>query len=166
MIQTREYTLTRNAYFRHAVGHFFTRCWLLTLSLDLVAVSVWLEARSTPTPAPVALGIAALFLLYPFIGIAGLFVESRRAANKLFFLTRSCEVDEEWFTLLYAGGRITKWRLDDFVGVTVAARSYWLALSRQNTVFVPFDAFRTQEERMQFEEVLRHHGLLRGARRR
>ncbi len=166
MIQTREFTLTRNAYFRHAVGHFLKRCWLLVLSLDLVAVSVWSEARSSSTPAPVTLAVATLCLLYPLLGIAGLFVESRRAANRLFFLARSVEIDQDWFTLSYEGGRISKWRLEDFVGVTVAARSYWLDLSRQSAVFVPFDAFRTEEERMQFEDLLRHRGLLKSVRRR
>lgn len=161
MMQTREYTLTRNDYFRQATGHFLKQCWLLVLSLDLVAVSLWFEARASETSTPVTFAVVTLFLLYPFLGMAGLFVESRRMANRLFFLKRSCEIDGDWFTLCYEGGRVSKWRLDDF-RVTTVGRVYWLSLSRQTTLFVPFDAFRTPEDREEFEALLRSRGLLRG----
>lgn len=162
-IRTSEYTLPRPDYIKIAIFNrhiaYGRRFAITLLLLTLVA----LLGRFGPGEKNyIAIMIGAWLLVLvaeAFIILAVLRIAFRKD-NKPYFQSRFMEIESEFITTNLEDGTQLKHKLDNIVTVHIIANAYVILVSANAFLYLPLEAFKSDEDHRLFENELQQRELL------
>lgn len=146
--------MTRGEYLSIITGNYIRQRWWLFLLLW--AAAIILVILGSPF-GPIFILIAAIS---PLIAFLYLWYHAWTPKNKVYYLPRVIEVDEDFISSYSPDGGVNRLRLEHFISGKKTKDSFILRLTKIQFVFVPFRAFESKEDQERFEDIMRNKGLL------
>ena len=152
-IKTLRFSLPKNHYFQIMVYNYMrSRGWLFLAGFVLACAAMFRGMSE---------GWLLLFfaVVYPLAMVGYLWVQAGSEDNKLFFIKRSYEIDDEKITVYLQDGTINQVRFEHVINVIKRAQYYLLYISQSQFIYLPFHAFENQGTEA-LEDILRRRNLI------
>lgn len=149
-IKTKEFQLTKGEYFNIITLKYFKRKWWLFILLFLIAGLLWFAGRFY-----IALFITVFAIIYPIFLIIFFWIYCNSKKNKIFYTKRFYEVDNEFLSAYLEDGSLQKTKLDNIIKVVKTSKYYLLYISITQFFYIPFNAFKNEEELKIFDGLLK-----------
>jgi YcxB-like protein len=152
LIRTHEFRMTEQEYFKVTAYNFLRqRWWLMALLVGAAALHALRGGVSVMSVLTIG-----LVVLYPVYVAAYLWYYANSKQNRLFFEERFIEIDGEFVTGRLNDGSVAKTKWDHIVKVIRTSSSYLLYLSKSQFIYIPVDAFDTEDDLELFETFVKN----------
>ena len=156
-IKTKEFNISEDE-FRHITRGIYYKAikFLLIMVAILAVTSILTSIFSPPLNSIAVLSIMFLgFLSFaPFIG------NSAKAQSKLNFQNRICEITDNYFSMTYEDGSLSKIHFNNFVKITKESDWYFLYLTQVFFEYLPIRAFNSEDDINEFETLIKNKKLM------
>jgi hypothetical protein len=141
-IRTKTYNLTLAEFRRLISVDYFKRMkWLFVLLIILILFNLLLVFFNNQ---PIWQMLVPSLLLIYFIAIPWMI--SSKGQSKLNFMSRYCEIDEDFFTTFYEDGSIVKLKFDHVNKVVKRSEYYFFYLTKTQFHYMPLSALETEQD--------------------
>lgn len=107
--------------------------------------------------------IWAIYFLAFFIYllIVPLLINVKKINPQINFINRYWEIDEEFITVIYEDGSLSKMRFEHFLKAVKQSEYYWLFTCPTQFHYVPFAAFESEKDISRFDLFLKGKQLIK-----
>lgn len=152
-ITTHPYSLDKKRYFNLLVKLFLKRKWyLIALITGIVIYSI-----STITENTFARFFVIFGIVYIPLHIYRIYRWVYAKNNANYFIESTLTVDNSFLYFKDIADNETKVSVATFVKMTQTEHEYLLYLSQNNFSYIPKSAFKTDEDRVYFEHVIKEN---------
>jgi hypothetical protein len=160
-IKTKEFQITQNQYFKILLILNYKRTrWFILAS---VAFIIWAFSQNRMTDMS-NIKISTLLLVFVLYSLSPLYTSwraSKNPMNSVYMLTRSLVFDGEFITLFKSNGEDARISLDNIPQVRKISDCLMIYTSGISAIFVPYSAFESEMDLINFEKAFREKNLLK-----
>ena len=151
MIITNPTKLSPAGLFKILALRYLRKRWWLLAWMWVLAVIIGLQE----TYDNFSLFLIVFSLIYPLLIILILWRFVTAKDNKILFLERHYEIDNDRITGIIDQDTYSLTKIEHFIKAELIQGTYLLYLSKSQFMYIPIDSFRTSEDKLWFEkEVL------------
>jgi hypothetical protein len=158
-VMTNEFSLTRRDFFMVLLREVLRRTWWLVLVPLVLLPGMLTSASDTGSAWPVVLWAAIFLFAGPAFLLLSLWRQACHPRNRLFFLRRRHELDDEFLHTRLEDGSAGKVALSSFVRLKTEKDAFKLFTTARQFVHIPFSAFSSEADRAEFAAILARRGL-------
>ncbi len=159
-ITTKEFNISE-AEFRYLnrITYYKAIKFLVIISAIITLITI-ISSVFHPRSAYIGVGVwsvimISLLLAIPFI------TNVAKSQPKIHFRSRSCEITDNYFTLTFEDGSLTKTNFNDFIKVIRESNYYFLYMGKIYFHYLPIRAFNSEDDINAFEAALRIKKLMK-----
>jgi energy-coupling factor transporter transmembrane protein EcfT len=152
MIKTKEIRLTGNEFFYLLLSTYIKKRWWLLVWIWAMILILLVGS----TMSYIEYLVSIFLILLQIIQILQYWFYANASDNRIYLLPRYFAIDNEQITEHMNDGTSSIIKIDRIIRVMQVRKSYLLFVARNEYIYLPFDAFESQEDLEWFEnEVIR-----------
>lgn len=156
MIVTKQFSLTRNDFFKILITVFVRQKWWVLAILFILAISPIFTGYTSENIYTVFCVVYILLIGLRF------YIYSHSKTNEIFFRLRYYEIDNEKINSFTQGGSQSTTMISDFIKFIDIKKYYLFYYSNQLCVIIPKDSFQSSADEIWFRnEIITRGGWLR-----
>jgi hypothetical protein len=153
MVRTKKIQLTNKTFFKTLLSVYLKKRWWLILFILIIAIlSLFNRNEDTSNDFLIYFGF-----IYPPIILLQFWRFANSKDNKIFLLERDYEIDNEKIIGNLSDGTSSTIMNNLFIKTIQLKKTYLLYISKTQFIYIPKDAFLTEQDKNWFEkEIVRH----------
>jgi hypothetical protein len=150
MIKTKTVKQTPKALFEILILRYIKHRWWLLAWIWVLTIVILLQARYDNF----SYFIMIFSVVYPVMIILQLWRYVKSKENRILFLERYYEIDNERINGIIDQDTYSPIKLEHFIKVDLIRRTYLLYVSKNQFIYIPIESFKTEEDRNWFENEI------------
>ena len=153
MIETSRFSLTKKDFFQLLLHRYLKKRWWLLLWIIVLAILVNIMEDDFDS---FTLFITVFAVIYPLLLFWKLSQYTNSKDNKLFYLERYAHISTEEIVVFLDDDTSSTMKLGHFIKTERIKNYHLLFLAKDNFIFIPEVAFKTNQDKIWFEnEILK-----------
>ena len=157
-IKTKTFNVTPKELRQLIALHYFKQRKVLLIFVGVLALINVVFAFTVDFGNIMAIYFLAIFiylLIVPFL------INVKKINPRLNFINRSWQIDEDFITVIYEDGSMSKFRFEHFIKAVKQSEFYWLYTCPTQFHYVPFAAFESEKDISRFDFFLKGKQLIK-----
>ncbi|MEW5820860.1 MAG: YcxB family protein [Cyanobacteriota bacterium] len=153
-ITTKKFFFNKDLYIKVHLSQLF-----ITVIFEFIILSIIVVIGAILGSCFFAFFCIVIYILIFVFKFINLYIDSRSKDNQSLYMRKYHEIDENFISTSYEDGTGGKLNLSCVINIKKTKEYYLLYMSPTQFIYIPFDAFKSEEDRINFEGFLKNKEL-------
>ncbi|MGI8504755.1 MAG: YcxB family protein [Hassallia sp.] len=157
-IKTKTFNITPKQLRQLITLHYLKQRKILLICVGILAIINVIFAFIIDFWNIMAIYFVAIFI---YLLIAPILINVKKINPQINFINRYWEIDQDFITVIYEDGSLSKMRFEHFLKATKQSEYYWLFTCPTQFHYVPIAAFESEKDISRFDLFLKGKQLIK-----